>query len=325
VRTETRPGRGRLVVGNALVLLFFVCVAALVGECWMRFVYDAPDSYGLLRANDRWFQRHFKLNAQAVRDDVDYDLGPAPKDARRVTFVGDSFTAGHGVADVADRFANRVRSARPEWQVHVFSATGVDTGQELVLVEHNLPRVAEGGYRLDVVVLVYCLNDLSDLMQDYDAVRRRMTALKADRGFLASHSHLCDALRFLWITSRDRDFSDYYPTIASAYETSVWDEQRARLRRIRDVVAARGGRLAVVTFPFVNDVGPGYRFREAHRRLAAFWEAEQVPALDLLATFDGRDPRELVVGRFDAHPNADAHALAAEAIVPFLDRVLAAR
>ncbi len=310
----------RLVVGNALVAAFLASVAMFGAECWLRFFYDSTDSYGLMRTTDRWLERHYRFNGQNVRDDVEYDLGPIPPGVRRVTFVGDSFAAGHGVADVNDRFANRVRAARPDWQVHVFAANGVDTGSELHLVEKNLP-----GYQYDVVVLVYCLNDISDLMQEYDAVRRRMTELRDDRGLLARNSYACDALRFLWIATTDREFGDYYPSIVSAYSSALWDEHAARLRRFHEVVAARGGRMAVVTFPFLNDLGPGYGLRDAHRRLADFWAAQGVPALDLLPTYEGRAARDLVVGRFDAHPNEKAHELATAAILPFLDGVVAGR
>ena len=53
------------------------------------------------------------------------------------------------------------------------------------------------------------------------------------------------------------------------------------------------------------------------------WREEGVPHLDLLDTFDGRDPSDLVVGRFDAHPNEEGHRIAAEAILPWLDGILA--
>jgi hypothetical protein len=77
-----------------------------------------------------------------------------------------------------------------------------------------------------------------------------------------------------------------------------------------------------VTFPFLQDMGPGYRFHEAHRQLEAHWREEGVPHLDLMAVFEGRPVRELVVSAIDAHPNAHAHALAAEAMLPFLDGLL---
>ena len=317
-----RPRRAQLVAGNLLVLAFLVCLLALAGECWLRFVYDATDSFGLLRTTDRWMARHYHDNNQHVRDDVDYDIGLVPKGLRRVTFVGDSFTAGHGIANVGDRFANRVRAARPGWQVHVFAVNGLDTGQELAIVDDELPHESGGRYRYDVVVLVYCLNDVADIMPEYEAIRARL-APRLGRGVLARNSYLFDALRFLSLVWSEPELQAYYPSVGAAYEGPTWDLQRERLKKVHAAVESRGGRLAVVTFPFLAELGREYRFRDIHRRLAEFWRAEGVPALDLLPAFDGRDPRELTVGRFDAHPNEASHALAAEAVVPFLDGVMA--
>jgi hypothetical protein len=310
------PRRAQLVTGNVLVFLFLASFAALAGECWLRFVHDSTDSYGLLRTTDRWMARHYKLNNQGVRDDVDYDLGLVPAGKRRVTFVGDSFTAGHGVPNVQDRFANRVRAARAGWELN-----GLDTGRELGIVEDELPKDTYGRYRYDVVVLVYCLNDVADAMPEYDALRQRL-APRLERGVLARTSCLFDLCRAAWIVSSEPELQAYYPSVAAAYEGPVWDFQRERLRRIHAAVASRGGRLAVVTFPFLADLGPGYRFGAAHEKLAAFWRETGVPALDLRATFDGRAPADLVVGRWDAHPNEAAHAMAASAILPFLDGVM---
>lgn len=318
------PRRTQLVAGNLLVLLFLVCLAALGGECWLRYVHDSTDSYGLLRTTDRWMARHYAMNRQGVRDDVDYELGLVPKGRRRLTFVGDSFTAGHGVAGVGDRFANRIRAARAAWEVHVFAVNGIDTGHELGIVEEELPAYGGGRYRYDVVVLVYCLNDVADILPEYETLRARLGP-RLERGVLARTSLLFDAFRFVSIVASEPELRGYYPSVASAYDGPTWDAQRARLRRIRAAVESRGGRLAVVTFPFLGELGPDYRFREAHRRLAEFWKGEGVPALDLLATFEGRPRDEIVVGRLDAHPNEAAHALAAEAMLPFLDGVLAQR
>ncbi len=321
VRAKGRRSARDLVVGNLLVLAFLASLASLVGECWFRFAYDATDSFGLLRTTDRWFDRHYVVNNLRIRDDVDYDLGPRSAEfRRRVDFVGDSFTAGHGVADVEDRFANRVRAARPQWQVHVFARNGADTSDELGFLDHEADAMAGGRYAFDVVVLVYCLNDLGDITPEIQQTMWRVLS-RRERGFAARWSYLFDWFRLLAVVRSEPDVADFYSSLADAYSGPIWDAQRARLRTLRDVVAAHGGRLAVVTFPFFTDLGPSYRFRDVHRKLDEFWRSENVPALDLLATFDGRDASDLVVGRYDAHPNAKAHAMAAAAILPFLDRV----
>jgi hypothetical protein len=49
-----------------------------------------------------------------------------------------------------------------------------------------------------------------------------------------------------------------------------------------------------------------------------FGERVGIPTLDLLPTFLGHKPRELWVHLSDHHPNATAHAMAAESIAAFL-------
>jgi hypothetical protein len=47
--------------------------------------------------------------------------------------------------------------------------------------------------------------------------------------------------------------------------------------------------------------------------------------LDLLPVYAERAPASLVVNARDPHPNAAAHALAAKALLPFLDPLVQAR
>jgi len=310
--------RRTLVAGNLLVLAFLVSILMLAGECWCRFVYDSPDSFNATRASARWFERHYRKNSDSFRDDVEYDLGPVPAGRRRVTFIGDSFTAGHGVPDVADRFANRIRAARPGWDIHVFAIDGWDTGAESDFVTQHIPEFTKGRYGFDEVVLVYCLNDICDIVPGIGELDARIQKAH-EKGVLARSSYLFDMLRFLWIVSTDDEIRGYFPKVESAYTGAVWDAQKVRLRALRDFVTSHGGRLSVVTWPMLHRLGDDYPFREAHRSLDAFWQAEGVPHLDLLDTFAGRSAGALVVGRFDAHPNEEAHRVASEAMVRWLD------
>jgi hypothetical protein len=320
---STAPRTGRtLLGGNLLVLALLASVAMLAGELWFRFVHDATDSFDETRASARWFERHWRLNKDSFRDDVEYDLGPVPAGRRRVTFVGDSFTAAQGVADVGERFANRVRAARPEWDVHVLAMNGWDTGQELQFLDARIPEYTKGRYGFDEVVLVYCLNDVFDLVPAMKEIVARVRETR-DRGVLAESSWLFDMLRFAWRSSRLGPTSGYFKEAQTAHEGAAWEEQQRRLTAVYDAVTARGGRLSVVTWPMLHQLGTGYPFRATHERLAAFWKERGVAHLDLLPEFDGRDAADLVANRFDAHPNADAHRIAAEAILPFLDAEMA--
>ena len=91
--------------------------------------------------------------------------------------------------------------------------------------------------------------------------------------------------RLLVFQATDEEVREYFPSVATAYQGSTWYAQTRRLRQIANAVTSRGGRLAVVTFPFLHNLGPEYPFRDAHRSLAEFWRGEGVPHLDLLGTF----------------------------------------
>src|SRR5262249_8762257 len=153
---RTRKSKARwpqLIEGNALILLLLLAIFVLGGEIYFRFLYDTTDSLEYTKVSLRWKDRYWHLNSNQIRDNVDYSFANTTG-KRRITFVGDSFTAGHGVRDVEDRFANRLRRAHPEWEAHALAMPGADTGDEIKMLEEGLQR----GYQLDEVVLVYCLN-----------------------------------------------------------------------------------------------------------------------------------------------------------------------
>ena len=148
----------KLLAGNLLVLLFAGSLATLLGETYFRFWYDTTDSFSFSKTSQRWFERHWHVNQWGFRDEQEYSRSRS-SGKRRVTFIGDSFTAGHGIRDVNDRFANRIRNMHPDWEVHVLAKPALDSGAEL----NMLYELAQTTYEFDQVVLVYCLNDISDI------------------------------------------------------------------------------------------------------------------------------------------------------------------
>jgi lysophospholipase L1-like esterase len=316
-----RRGRQRtlaaLIAGNGLILMFLVSLMVVGGEIYFRFVFDETDSFGLTKTTRKWFERHEQMNAVGVRDSIDYRPKIAPG-KRRVTFLGDSFTVGHGVPDVEQRFVNRVRAARPGEEVQMLARNGLDTGPEV----NALAGVVAVGYQLDTVVLVYCLNDIADLVPEWQGILRRIYAFSRVN-FLVEHSYFFNALYFHIRVPRDPELSGYYRFVHDNYEGPIWETQQGRLRQLRDGVRAAGGRLVVVTFPFLHELGPDYRYADVHTRLDELWKSLGVPHLDLLPVFTAHESADLVVNGFDAHPNEFAHGLAADAIGKFLDSELA--
>ena len=86
-------------------------------ELGFALLYDTTDSFDMTNVSNRWFQVHVKPDVRSLkfadnaeisyRNHSDIVLNPE-NGIRHVCFLGDSFTFGHGVPDVRDRFSNRV-------------------------------------------------------------------------------------------------------------------------------------------------------------------------------------------------------------------------
>ena len=315
-RTSEARRMIRLIAGNTLIGLFMLSVTVFGGELYYRFFYDATDSFGLTKVTARWFDRHFQFNASRFRDNIQYH-STRLKDRRQVTFVGDSFTAGHGVKNVDDRFANRIRASRPEWDIHVAARCGWDTGAQLDF----LHRAAESGYDVDLVVLVYCLNDVADIIPEWQAVAHRIYAAPKP-GFFVQHSFLLNTLYYRLRSFREPDIGNYYSFVRQGYTGTFWQYHCERMLAMRDIVESMGGKFLVVTFPFLHALNEEYAYRNYHDQIDLLWKELNVPHLDLLPVFEPYSSDTVVVSPYDAHPNELAHKLAAAAILEFLDTQL---
>jgi hypothetical protein len=318
VRRSSAPTTWRrLVLGNSLVCCCLATPLLLAGETYYRFFYDTTDSLAYTRVSERWELRHWRLNKAGCRDDVEYS--PTLTVGKpRISFVGDSFTAGHGISKVEDRFPNLLRQAHPDWEVHVLAKVGFDTDAELKM----MGKVFARGYQVQQVVLVYCLNDIEDLMPGQDEAMFRALSVLDRSPWLVRKSYMLNLWYHHYRASRDPYLGNYCFYVKDAYSGPLWQKQEERLKAFRDLVQAHGGRLAVVTFPFLNALGPHYEYRFVHEKLDAFWRELGVPHLDLLKVYADLPPSRVTVNRFDAHPNEYASKLAASAMDKWLQELI---
>ncbi len=178
-----------LIIGNFLVFVFLLAIVFVIAESYYRFIYDTTDSLGYTKVSRRWYQRHNILNAAGFRDNVEYFPKIVPG-KRRITFLGDSFTMGHGVNNVDKRFANLIRVAHPEWEINVIAIEGLETQGEIELLETGF----RNGYQIDLVVLVYCLNDVADILPEWDNAYQTIMADAYNGNWLRQNSYYIDIM-----------------------------------------------------------------------------------------------------------------------------------
>lgn len=311
---RARPDRWpTLLAGNALILACLLSLLFLGFESYYRFVCDRTDAMGNTLVSTAWYDRYFHKNTLGLRDNIEYPMALTPG-KRRVSFVGDSFTAGFGVKDVEDRFVNQIRHRHPDWEIHALAKPGLDTSTEVDLV-HNL--TVSNGYRLDLLVLVYQINDIGEVMPGWVEGYKQMMADPFRNSWLCQNSYFVNLFYHRWQLRRQAYMRKYFDEVESAYRGRLWEIEKFGLLAFQNMTRIRGGRLLVVTFPYMD---VGLRFKSVHEQLDRYWKEQGVPHLDLLATFSNLPPAKLVVNAHDAHPNEYAHKLAADAIDEFLRR-----
>ena len=308
-----KPGWRQILCFNGLSVLLLAGLCFVGGELYYRFIYDTTDSIAYTKVSKQWGDRYIVENSAGFRDNVQYAL-PSTPGKRRISFLGDSFTVGHGVKSVEDRFPNLLRSAHPEWEIHVLAKLGWDTGMEL----REFEKYVRDGYQFDCVVLVYCLNDVADLFPEWTAAMEQIQSDTKRGGWLRQHSFFLDILYHRYMAAHNPYVKNYYDFVKRGYQGATWELQKQRLNSLRQLVESKGGKLVVITFPFMQSVGADYEYQAVHEELSRFWKELNVPHLDLFPTFAGLSRKQITVNRYDPHPNELANSLASKAIEPFL-------
>jgi len=244
-----------------------------------------------------------RINGDGFRD-RDYPVERTG--ARRLVFLGDSLTFGWGVAEDLrfESILEREFGKRAPTEIINLGTGNYNTVQEVELF------LAKGmKYKPDEVVVFWFINDAEPTPH-------------VSRWELLGHSRF---VTFFWsrlktLLSRvdeRKSFQGYYAGLYGDAEPGWIAEQEAfvKLKRAAD---AGGFRLKVVLLPELHD--PAHQpFAAQHAKVMAFLARNGIEALDVTPAFkDVKEPLKLWVAPDDAHPNADAHAIIAKAVEPFL-------
>jgi hypothetical protein len=241
-------------------------------------------------------------NAQGFRGRRDLnDADPRP----RIVVLGDSMVFGGGVTE-AERFTERLEAAEPGWRVDNLGMVGY--GPDLML--RALEAVGLDPAPAAVVMAIYA-DDPRRVAPAYAGVGfpiprwvvrdGRLETIPYPRARLWEHLRLVQGLAY----ARWR------------YTAAARPVTQAILERWQALAAARRYRPALVFVPRARE---GFDDRRWRRWLAAWAAGTSVPYLDLTETLRTRWPELLLPG--DTHWNATGHGVVADALRPFLARVL---
>lgn len=306
-------GVWRMRLANLGLSLWIFLAGCTLIELYFAFLFNQTDSFNLSNVSQAWHMRYVQRNAEGFRDDQSLTEN-SKKPGRKLWFVGDSFTFGHGVARVADRFSDRIardleRRHPGQFVVNNIAEAGIDAAHVRKLSE----TIFRSKLKPDILVYVICLNDIGESQGESRSAELKHPSL-APPFPLFSHTYFLNMLWFRMKQATHPKVRDYFADLATAYKGRPALRMLDEIDRLKSACKGAGVELRIAIFPFLHNLGPNYPFGHAHTVLMEHCREIHLLALDLRPVLEPHVGEGLVVGRFDAHPNERAHALAAEAI-----------
>jgi lysophospholipase L1-like esterase len=233
-----------------------------------------------------------------------------PPGAFRIAVLGDSFTMGTGVRDrdtLPAQLERELQRLVTGLEVLNFGVGGTDTVYQIHLLQRQVLK-----YKPDLVIVVMFLNDTvvdgNELFRDHRLILQRVR----------KYSFFLNAL----LGSIEKPF--YHRRMLRLYQegfeatSSRWRAVQNSLRGARDLCQQNNCKLLVTLYPVLFNLDDSYPFRSAHESVRRFCEGLNIPYVDLLAPFYGKDHTKLWVHETDHHPNEAAHFAAATQLGNFI-------
>ncbi|MHB1328827.1 MAG: hypothetical protein ACYC2K_11555, partial [Gemmatimonadales bacterium] len=168
-------------------------------------------------------------------------------------------------------------------------------------------------YCPDLVVLVYVFNDMDYLRASGGIASGRLRSIPLGLAFANSHLVQKGTLMLRVVLSNQAD-----AVIArSPYADSTLVARHLEdLGRFVEVASSRGAEAVIVPFEVTGVAVPAAA--ERYHRFVSLGQRRGLPVLAIDTAFQRKSIEELTISRWDRHPSATAHHLAAETVASLL-------
>ena len=320
MNANSGAGAGRkLMLTSAFAVWFFIATITLA-EIVFALGVDHSEAFNASLIAKRWFSRHFdsQRNRDGFRERRLLSTR-LPEGVHRLLMLGDSFTAGHGINNIDDRFTERLErllnsQAKPSWQVYNMG----EPGYEISMIRALEQAVLEKELAVDLVIYCYMMNDIEGYDPKTTQAIEDIGKRRQSSNWLVSHSYFINWMYHRWVQYSAGSSVDYFPHLVESYNGPPWNAVAHELDGMLGMCREKKVPFRLVIFPFMHNLGPEYPFRKAHEKLVAWASTQSVPVLDMMPVFESHQAENLTVNAFDNHPNERAHAIIAEQMAAWL-------
>ncbi|MBL8131633.1 MAG: SGNH/GDSL hydrolase family protein [Anaerolineae bacterium] len=292
----------RRLAGGLLVTYITILLLSGAGELFFRCCF-AQSENTVTRATLNWLERYWRSNTLGYRD---REWTPDMWEGKTTVLVtGDSFAAGWGIDDPADRFsdvlAGRLGNSYAMMNLGVYGTSTPEQLDRLRAFPLHDP---------DVVIMQYFLNDINYTMLAQGVLPAAKPAPAwADESYFLNFLYNRLLARVL-----DPEYNrDWWGENYAAYDSApLWEAHRLEIEAYIDYVDSVGARLIVVIFPNMLDPVRSVAYVD---RVAQVVEA--TGHTDILRLFDAAAswaPQDRMVSPQDTHPSVAFHHYVGETL-----------
>ena len=286
-------------------------VMMLMGiETAMRLWMVQSDGFAFSLMHHYWHALYWNpVNELGYRD------YPLDMDENKIHIVvlGDSFAAGHGVNSIDDTFphilASLLNSNSDDYAINIIAEAGWGTQRQSV-------ALSEFPIQPDIVILSYFINDIDEVLPENPV---QVYFPQPPISWLTENYFLPSFLYWhvfqLGVGGEDVAYKD---RLFDAYEDDIlWEEHSHSIRQILRWSADR--QIPVITLVW-GDLRRPDDSQFAVNRVVDFVSQNSIPTVNMPVHLAHQSPEYWVVNPFDAHPNEQAHHLAAEQLLPLVQQ-----
>jgi GDSL-like Lipase/Acylhydrolase family len=315
---------------GALVFIFVLVTLFNVTELVFMFI---PKSQGpdMAYSSRIWFGYHWKTNAEGYREKALDNFNP---NSSKIVFLGDSYTAGHGIDHLADRVSGIVQRQVPEnYECINLGRNGMNTLDEIGQYS-TLP------VRPEIIVLGHVLNDVDYLLQtanpflfrqfsNQNKTEQRLNALgRISFTFNFLYWHYKAHQNYRQVQKEQKEKQTAQPGITvndllkdvyePVYNDSLLSIHIQNLEKIYDRFRGDSVKYIIMLYPDLIDLTLRSNVVAVNRKLGLALKARGIAYIDLTPLAFRLPEKQRMVNNIDAHPSPRMNHLFADSLVQHL-------
>lgn len=314
---------------NSIFLVLILMVFLSVLEVAFMFI-PRSHGFGYTYGAQNWMHYYWKpINEYGFRDKSLYDLTLASENTSRtdsesgenigkqrdiVFFVGDSFTAGHGIKHVEQRYTDLVGNALPSVRGVNLGKNGLDTrGAYKTMTDF----VSKTGITPKTIVFQYFGNDIDEVGRDYGIQFEGLLPyekLGIPAKLIVRGSFLVNY--FYWLFPNVNS-EEYIRQLTEMYRNEqIMSDHASDLQQFVDFAEEHESDLIVVIFPFLSDLDLS---REIYSlQIGDFFDKQGISVIQVADFVEEIEPRKRIVNSNDGHASVAVQEIVAAEIVSVL-------